>query len=163
MVVILQQNKWASRIRNGGPDDLEFLKTGLMNVRRIEKRPEEDIPITEDDVKSFENGISNGNIRVIDTDGGVPAAFLYYRTDFPIHYVHGRFLWIDLLFVMEEYRGQGMGSALYEDAMEIADRKGLDRIIIDIFDANKRSIIFHERRDFKPFYTIYIKSLREGR
>lgn len=147
------------KIRYAEENDLEFLKECLLNVRIIEKRPEKDIPLTEKDVESFRKGIREKAIRVIDGEEGVPAAFVYYRTDFPIPYVHGEFLWIDIIYVKEEYRGEGMGKALYKDVMRISREKGLDRVVIDIFDPNERSKIFHADLDFKPFYTIYIKHL----
>jgi len=144
-------------IRYAGEIDLEFLEKGLLDVRTIEKRPASDLPVSEEDTESFLKGIEQREIRVIDDENGQPAAFMYHRTDFPIPYVHGDFLWIDILYVREDCRGRGMGTALYRDALRIAGEKGLDRVVIDIFDANDRSKKFHGDLDFKPFYTIYIK------
>lgn len=147
------------KIRSAQERDLEFMKEGLLNVRIIEKRPEIDIPVNENDIRSFEKGIKEGTIRVIDGDDGDPAAFLYYRTDHPIMYVSGEIFWIDLIYVKEEYRGSGYGKALYEDAFQIAREMGRSKIVIDIFDPNSRSKEFHSLRGFKPFYTIYIKEI----
>ena len=147
------------KIRDAKSSDIEFLKQGLLEVRMIEKRPEKDIPVTEDDVNSFRKGIQNRTIRIVDDEYGAPAAFLYWRTDFKIPYVHGDYLWIDILYVRDDKRGTGMGTALYDDAIKVATRKGLDRIVIDIFDPNERSKKFHSDLDFKPFYTIYTKQV----
>jgi L-amino acid N-acyltransferase YncA len=146
-------------IRYAEESDLEFLEKGLLGVRTIEKRPAGDLPVSEEDTESFLKGIEQKEIRVIDDEKGKPAAFMYHRTDFPIPYVHGDFLWIDILYVREDCRGRGMGTALYRDALRIAGEKGLDRVVIDVFDANERSKKFHRDLDFKPFYTIYIKEL----
>jgi len=147
------------KIRDAKSSDIEFLKQGLRNVRMIEKRPEKDIPVTEDDVNSFKQGIQERTIRVIDDELGIPAAFLYWRTDFRIPYVHGKYLWIDILYVREDKRVTGLGTALYDDAIKVAHQLGLDRIVIDIFDPNERSKKFHSDLDFKPFYTIYTKKV----
>ena len=147
-------------IRYAKEDDLEFLEKGLLDVRNIEKRPMNDLPVTKEDSESFMKGIRNREVRIIDDENGRPAAFMYHRTDHPIPYVSGKFLWIDLLYVRKDLRGKGMGSALYNDALRIANEKGVDRIVIDIFDPNDRSKIFHSKLDFKPFYTIYIKEIQ---
>lgn len=147
------------KIRNGRMEDLEFFKFGLREVRTIEKRPEADIPVTDEDVKSIVSGISNRTIRVIGDENGDPAGFIYYRTDFPIMYVSGKIFWIDLLFVREKKRGKGHGKALYQDVIRIARESGSERIVIDIFDRNHRSKIFHDNLGFKPIYAIYGKDI----
>ncbi|MGA1820078.1 MAG: N-acetyltransferase family protein [Thermoplasmatota archaeon] len=146
-------------IRYADINDLEFLKEGLLNVRLIERRPKGDVPVNEGDIKSFRQGIENGTIVIAENDEGSPAGFVYFRTDFPIPYVSGEYLWIDIIYVKEAERGKGYGSALYREAMEYARSSGLDRIVIDIFDVNERSKAFHSRMDFNPFYTIYIKDI----
>jgi len=147
-------------IRAASMDDLEFFKFGLREVRTIERRPERDIPVTDDDVKSLIYGITRGEIRVVDDEDGHPAAFLYYRTDHTIMYVSGSIFWIDLLFVREDVRGKGIGKSLYEDAIMIAMDMGLDRIVIDIFESNERSKAFHDGIGFEPIYTIYGMDIR---
>jgi GNAT superfamily N-acetyltransferase len=147
------------KIRYAKDEDLKFLKEGLLNVRIIEKRPEADIPVNDDDIGSFVKGIKERTIRMIDGDNGEPIAFLYYRTDHPIMYVNDEIFWIDLVYVKEEYRGSGYGKALYEDAVAIAKEIGFSKMVIDIFDPNERSKLFHAGLDFKPFYTIYVKDL----
>jgi len=149
-------------MRYAGMNDLEFLKEGLLNVRLIEKRPERDIPVSEDDIESFVKGIRDRTIMIAENEEGSPAGFVYYRTDFPIPYVSGRFLWIDIIYVREAERGKGYGTSLYEHAVEYARSSGLDRIVIDIFDVNENSKEFHSKMDFVPFYTIYTKELQNS-
>jgi GNAT superfamily N-acetyltransferase len=146
-------------VRFASEIDIEFFKNGLLDVRTIEKRPEKDIPVSEDDVNYFREGIKNKTIKVIDDEQGSPAAFIYFRTDFRVPYVHGDYLWIDIIYVREDQRGKGCGKILYEHAVDFARENGLDRIVIDIFDPNDRSKIFHSKLDFKPFYSIYTKQV----
>ncbi len=150
-------------IRDATEDDLELLAEGLLKVRMIERRPVQDIPVTGEDVDSFRKGIREGTIRVIDDEEGKGAAFVYYRTDQPIPYVQGSFLWIDIIYVRKEHRGKGYGTVLYQEMMETARKVGLDRIVIDIFEANERSKVFHSNLDFRPFFTIYIKDVGSGK
>jgi GNAT superfamily N-acetyltransferase len=155
----LEPRRLLKMIRNAVMDDMEFLRSGLYQVRIIEKRPEEDIPVGDNDIRSFEKGIDEGTIRVIDGADGEPIAFLFYRTDHPIMYVTGDIFWIDLIYVKQEYRGRGLGKELYADAVRIAKELGLTKIVIDIFHPNTGSRRFHSGLGFNPFYTIYIKGI----
>ncbi|MGA1821970.1 MAG: N-acetyltransferase family protein [Thermoplasmatota archaeon] len=147
-------------IRNATIRDLDFFKFGLREVRTIEKRPENDIPVTDEDVNNLISGITGGTIRVIDDDRGDPAAFVYYRTDFPIPYVSGKIFWIDIMFVREDMRGSGLGKALYRDMERIAFDLGYPRIVIDIFESNTRSKKFHDNLGFVTVSAIYSKEIR---
>jgi|TARA_B100001964_G_C14116293_1_gene546260 L-amino acid N-acyltransferase YncA len=48
---------------------------------------------------------------------------------------------------------------LYADVIGIAKKKGYKKVVIDIFEENKRSLGFHDKLGFKPLYTIYQKKL----
>lgn len=150
------------KIRNAEMSDINLMKEGLLDVRLIEKRPQRDIPISDKDVGSFKQGIRNKMIKIAENDNGEPVGFIFYRTDLKVPYVSGNYLWIDLIYVKEEERGKGIGTALYRDAEEYARRMGLDRIVIDIFEPNMRSKEFHAGLDFEPFYTIHIKKIDNG-
>ena len=146
-------------IRDAVEEDLDLLKEGLLEVRRIERRPAGDIPVTDADIESFRKGIGNRTVRIISNEEGRTSGFIYYRTDFAVPYVHGQFLWIDIIYIRERERGKGLGTALYRDAISYARSNGLDRIVIDIFQSNIRSRKFHDGMDFDPFYTIFVKKL----
>ena len=85
--------------------------------------------------------------------------FLCFRTDFKVIYVNERFFWVDLIYVKEDHRGKGIGTLLYDDAVKIASKIGYNKIVIDVFDANKNSRKFHRALGFKPIYTIYQKEV----
>ena len=144
------------KIRYAKQCDFEFLIEGLERNRIIENRPKKDIKARASDKKDFKKAIKKKNIRIVE-DAGQPIAFLYFRTDFKVMYIYDKFLWIDLIYVKEGFRGKGLGTLLYKDVQKIAKRKGYKRIIIDIFKANDKSYAFHKKRGFAPIYTIYEK------
>lgn len=145
-------------IREAVPEDLDFFRRSLEENRRIERRPEKDIPVTDEDERSFVKGIEEKTVRVAEIEGS-SVGFLYYRTDWDVMYINEEIFWIDLVFVEKDYRGRGIGRALYEDAIRIARELGYRKITIDVFDANGNSRNFHESIGFEPIYTIYQREL----
>jgi GNAT superfamily N-acetyltransferase len=145
-------------LRYARPVDLDFLIEGLEKNRALEKRPKPQIKATSSDKQQFREAVRKKNIRVVEKDGQ-PIAFLHFRTDAQIMYIDDRFLWVDLIYVKPAYRRQGLGILLYEDAIRLAKRRKFDKIVIDIFDANRASKRFHRSLEFEPLYTIYQKKI----
>jgi predicted GNAT superfamily acetyltransferase len=139
-------------------EDLSFLIEGLEQNRILEKRPKKDIPARSEDLAEFHIAIKKKNILLM-TSHARPIAFLYFRTDFKVLYIRQRFFWVDLIYVAEQFRGQGLGQRLYREAIKIARQKGFKKIIIDIFAANQNSTRFHEKMKFTPIYSIYQKKI----
>lgn len=81
----------------------------------------------------------------------------------------GEFLYIDRIVVSSAHQHRGLGSALYDDLIEMARAGGVSRIVceVDIVPLNAPSIAFHDRRGFAEVGTQWIKggdkcvSLRE--
>lgn len=143
-------------IRYAKLSDFDFLIEGLEKNRIVEGRDKKDIKAKKSDVAAFRRGITLKTIRLVE-DHGKAIAFLYFRTDFSVMYIYEKFFWIDLVYVDEKFRGKGIGTMLYEDVFKIAKKKGFKKIIIDIFDKNLKSQMFHKKFDFQPIYTIYQK------
>ncbi|MBI2135275.1 GNAT family N-acetyltransferase [Candidatus Woesearchaeota archaeon] len=146
------------KIRYTIKSDFDFLIESLEKNRILENRPKKDIKARPSDKKEFREAIRKKNIRIVE-DKGKPVAFLYFRTDFKLMYIYEKFFWVDLIYVNQNYRGKGLGKLLYNDAFKIAKKKGFKKIIIDVFDANKNSVGFHEKLGFGPVYTIYQKKV----
>ncbi len=146
------------KLRYAKESDIGFLIEGLEKNRVLENRPKKDVKAEPIDVKEFKTAIRKKNVRVIE-DQGKPVAFLYFRTDFKVMYIYERFFWVDLIYVRENYRGQGLGKRLYNDAMKIARKSGFNKIVIDVFEANANSVGFHRKMGFEPMYTIYQKAI----
>lgn len=150
--------KPAMMLRYAKSTDLDFLIEGLEKNRVLENRPQGQIKARPSDRQQFEQAIAKRNIRVAEQDGE-PIAFIYFRTDFRILYLPERIFWVDLIYVKEDQRRRGLGRLLYEDVINIARKKGFEKVTIDVFDSNRASKKFHHALGFQPIYTIYQKEL----
>jgi predicted GNAT superfamily acetyltransferase len=147
------------RIRPATEADLPFLLHGLEANRVIEGRAPDQVSHTPEDLAAFRHGIAQGWVRIAENEAGDTHGFLFFRTDFPVMYFRGPFLWIDLVFVAEAARGLGVGKALYEDAANQARQQGIHSLVLDVFDANTGSLAFHDRMGFERVYGIFQKRL----
>lgn len=150
--------KQAIKLRYANRGDLDFLIEGLEKNRVLENRPKGQIKARPSDRQQFEQAIAKCNIRVAEQNGE-PIAFIYFRTDFKILYLPERIFWVDLIYVKEDRRRRGLGRLLYQDAIDIARKKGFKKVTIDIFDFNRASRKFHHALGFQPIYTIYQKEI----
>ena len=145
-------------IRYAQEDDFNFIVEGLEKTRIIEKRPEKDIKAGISDKRKIKKAIKTKNIRVLVEEEKL-IGFIFFLTDYDVMLIHQKFLWIDLIFINEDFRGKGYGKLLYEDSIKIAKKLGIKKIVIDIFEANRNSLNFHKKIGFKPLYAIYYKEL----
>lgn len=146
------------KVRYAKQSDIGFILGGLEDTRRHAGWLKRYTKATYSDKKDIREAIRERRIRVAE-QGNKPIGFLNFSTDSEIMYFRERFLWIDLVYVRKMCRRKGVGSLLYKDLTRIARKKGLKKLVIDIFDANKKSIIFHKKRGFKPLYTIYKREI----
>lgn len=83
---------------------------------------------------------------VADSDDGSLAGFVvaFESQDAPgVGYIH--FVWVS-----PEYRGAGVGTALYEGAFDLLRARGCHLVEVVTRRANRGSIAFHERLGFAP-------------
>lgn len=72
-------------------------------------------------------------------------------------------LWLDDLFVREEYRSRGVGEALMVRLARIAEERGCGRIEWTVASMNARGIAFYERHHASVHHaTRYVRLTREG-
>lgn len=138
--------------------DLNFLIQSLEENRVFEGRPKKDVKARPEDKKDFLQAIKKKNIRLIE-EKGKPIAFIHFKTDFKVMYIREKFVWVDLIFVKKEFRGKSLGKKLYKDVFQIARKKGFKKIVIDVFNHNKKSLAFHTKLGFKQIYGIYAKKI----
>ncbi len=60
-----------------------------------------------------------------------------------------RFLLVDQISVNPEARSKGCGTALMQAAAELAQARGLKRVVLGVWTFNQRAIAFYERLGFK--------------
>ncbi len=69
-------------------------------------------------------------------------------------------LLMDGIFVNENARGQGVGSALLDAIREVAQARGLESVRLDVIDTNPRARALYERKGFAPTASTDIGPLR---
>ena len=69
------------------------------------------------------------------------------------------YLWVEAVFVEPESRGKGIGTFLYTEAERLARAKGISVILMDDYEVNTKSKAFHEKAGYKPWVTVWRKSV----
>jgi ribosomal protein S18 acetylase RimI-like enzyme len=64
---------------------------------------------------------------------------------------------LETLSVLESERGEGVGRALTDAAVEIGAAAGAGSVVVGVAHSNADAIRFYEREGFKPFYVSLIK------
>lgn len=94
--------------------------------------------------------VSEGELRLLDGGLGGSAFVLRSRAGFcgfVTATAHGRSGWIGNLLVPPDCRGKGYGSLLFEHAVEVLERQGVDSIWLT---ASKAGRPIYEKRGFEP-------------
>ncbi len=68
---------------------------------------------------------------------------------------------IFLIYVLPEYRRQGIGSALMQTAEDYAKSRGDRQITLQVFTANEAAQALYQKRDFQPHSILMKKSLSQ--
>lgn len=69
--------------------------------------------------------------------------------------------WIESLFVREGERGRGLGRKLFAAAASLLRERGLDRVGLEVDDANPRARALYDRLGFRPLSASLAVSLDE--
>jgi ribosomal protein S18 acetylase RimI-like enzyme len=150
-----------SAIRNAKLQDIGFVLSGIREIFRIEN----DIFVYSEKKKLARNAIRDKHVRVV-IKGGKPIGFSWFRisdsTPFGLDYGKWseKYCWISFVYVLKNYRNQGIGSLLYDDVMRICRRKKVKQIMLDVFTVNKKSARFHESIGFRPLLSIFTMRTR---
>ncbi len=62
-------------------------------------------------------------------------------------------LYIDDLCVDSNFRGQGIGTKLYNHALDFARRNGCKAVTLRVWSFNKEAMSFYEKHGMKPMHT----------
>ena len=79
-----------------------------------------------------------------------PVAFLVCRIEEDV-------VWVDILFVLPDYRRQRVGSALYQKAQSLAEELGGETVINRVYPNNERMIAFLRRQGYHVLNMIEIR------
>lgn len=151
------------KIRDARLQDTGFILSGIRDIFRMEKCIFNKKVYTEKK-KLARSAIKDKRMRIAVKDT-IPVGFLWFGisdiTPFGLDYGKwsGKYCWISFVYVVEEYRSQGIGSLLYEDITRICRRKKIEEITLDVFTINKKSEKFHKKIGFRPMLSLYSKKL----
>ena len=104
----------------------------------------------EDRKRSIQQGALGGEIRVDLTldNSGQPIGYCISTID---RWLTGE---IDSIFVCPQYRGQGIGTALMENALDWLRVKGAKKNIVSVAVGNEQAYVFYEQFGFFPRRTL---------
>jgi len=89
-------------------------------------------------------------IFIAENDEEFPVAFLVCRIEDDV-------VWADSLFVLPDYRRQGVGSALYQQAQALAEEVGGETVYNWVHPNNERMIGFLRRHGYRVLNMIEIR------
>lgn len=93
-----------------------------------------------------------GNVLAAYSDDGAPIGYIWYKHDTGMEGVgfSGKCAHIKEFGLFEEYRGQGIGTALLNEACRSIKENGGDCLYVDTYLDNKDAISYYVKRDFYP-------------
>ena len=146
-------------IRKATEKDIDIIFNFIKELAIYEKL-ENEVTATEDLILEtlFKN--DKADVLIASYDGNPVGMALYF-------YTYSTFLgrigiYLEDLYVREEYRGKGIGKLLIKNLAKICLDNGYGRLEWSVLDWNKPSIDFYESLDAKP-QTEWIKYRLEGK
>lgn len=143
--------------RNAAPGDFDVLFSGYREiVEQLEQRVFDETYYR----KTLESAIQEGRNLVAEENGRVVGFIEYNATcpNLPVLRQDGS-AWIDWVWVHPDFRGQGLGTALYAHLFSHLKEKGFTRLGTDAFTVNEPSQKFHAKIGFNETMRIYVKDL----
>ena len=96
--------------------------------------------------KSLVEDMERGVIRLIALDDSKVVGWCHIRPDRWEGFTHAG--WLGMA-VLKEYRGQGIGSALLQQALTEARNRGMERVELSVFASNLTAIHLYEKFRFE--------------
>lgn len=131
----------APEIRFATKNDMHEVLLLIKELALFEREPEA-VEITVEDLQR--DGFGNEKLFtcfVAEVEGEIQGmALLYFRYST----WKGKTVHLEDLIVREDFRGKGLGAALYKKTMEFAQKNGVKRVEWAVLDWNKEAIRFYE-------------------
>lgn len=137
----------ATVVRKAVPSDAGTIARFVRELARFEKEPLENVRMDEAAVMSHAFGEQRHFEVLIAEDGQAPVGMaLFFETYSTWEARPG--IWIEELYVIEDLRGQGIGSRLLESVIEVARQRDYGRVELAALDWNPATQ-FYEARGFR--------------
>ena len=130
-------------IRTATREDIPLLLRFLRLLAEFDGHPESVIAKPEDLERHLFGAVRCCHAVIAEQDG-TPVAFATYHFTFSTFSAKPG-LWLDDLFVLEEVRGAGVGTAILKRLSSIAVEEGCCRLNWIVNQSNHRGIAFYER------------------
>ena len=132
-------------MRSANSEDTDLILTFIKELARFEEMEDSVIAsrsiLLESLFPKDYSGVSTAEVIILEIDG-VPAGFVLYFHNFST-FLGKQGLYIEDLYVREEFRGKGYGRQLLKRVCEIALNKNCGRVEWWCLDWNKRAIEFY--------------------
>lgn len=92
-------------------------------------------------------------IFIAENEDDIPVAYLVCRIDHDV-------VWAESLFVLPDYRRQGVGSALYQQAQSLAEELGAETVYNWVHPNNERMIAFLRKQGYQVLNMLEIRKSR---
>ncbi len=139
-------------IRNAEIKDYESIENILIQVHRMHVEWRDDIYRMNDEINSFEHFseiIADNTYIVAEADGQIVGVLYYFykTTDIPIM-TKRKTIYVDTMAVEENYRGKGIGTAMFDTVREIALKEGCTHIELQVNAKNTAAQQMYKKYGF---------------
>lgn len=137
---IMEQRMEGLVIRDAKVTDMPAVYSLVCELAVFEEAPDSVLTTVEEYVRDFRNG--GFRCLVADLAGSVVGIALYFQA---YSTWKGRILYLDDLVVTKPCRGRGVGQALFDAFLVVAEREGCRLVKWQVLDWNEAAVRFYER------------------
>jgi len=140
-------------IRRASPEDIKTLQdlNGELLADNLKYDPDLKLEwsLSDDGQKYFTEALDNPNsVCLIAEENGRPVGYIS-ATPREYGYRQSKYMEIDNMEVVADFRSKGIGSQLIDECLKIAREKGYQRAHVNAYYANTGAVNFYERGGFK--------------
>lgn len=146
------------KIRRGVAEDMERVHFLIKELAIFENEPEA-VEVTVEDL--IRDGFSNNPLFrtfIAEVNGEIVGLALFY---FRYSTWKGKTIHMEDLIVTQNYRGRGIGMALYKEIIKEGAREGVKRIEWNVLDWNTNAIDFYKKTGANVFDDWRVVQLNE--
>jgi GNAT superfamily N-acetyltransferase len=131
-------------IRIAGPEDADTIYDLVRRLASYEKLSHEVVSTPEHFRRALTDPRSTLEVLIAETEGQTVGFALYFETFST--FVGRPGLYLEDLFVLPQYRRNGIANALFDEILRLADRRNYGRIEWSVLDWNEPAIQFYTRK-----------------